>query len=313
MRRGTACAAGIEEHRVEVGARAHAARGTHADYRVETIELGDEARDVAGVHRVEGQARIPLRPRVEVEVRPELVGRLPLPLLPSADDRGRLVVRPGEEREHDRPRDVRPERERRDDAEAAAASAQGPVEVGLVLRVTRPELRVRRHDRRGDQVVAGETPASRHHADAPTEGEPGDPDGRAAPAGESGVRERRVDVDEPRTRADGDLLLPGLDRAQRARVDHQTRSGRPSAVAVAAASERERNAGLRGEGDARADVVRRGAPRHPLRPDPVEARVVEDPRRVVRRIAGPHERAAQASREGGPVRRGCGRWRRGRR
>jgi len=79
------------------------------------------------------------------------------------------------------------------DAEAAAASAQGPVEVGLVLRVTRPELRVRRHDRRGDQVVAGETPASRHHADAPTEGEPGDPDGRAAPAGESagnGVVER---------------------------------------------------------------------------------------------------------------------------
>src|SRR3989442_833643 len=97
---------------------------------------------------------------------------------------------------------------------------------------------IRGHDLGGDKVVAGETPRARHDPDATAQREPGDADGRAASGGYALARSREggVDVDQLRAGADRHTtLLPKVDAAHRAGVNDEPRTGRPSAVAVAAA------------------------------------------------------------------------------
>ena len=130
------------------------------------------------------------------------------------------VRRPGEEaREHLldlRPRPggdevralrdgMRAEGEARDDPEvAAAATAAGPVEVAVVLRVGDEDLPVGGDDLDGDEVVGGEPPGARGEPEAAAERVAADPDAGAGAGGDrEPVRaERVVDVAEPRSRAD---------------------------------------------------------------------------------------------------------------
>src|SRR5215210_1630707 len=61
-----------------------------------------------------------------------------------------------------------------DDAEVAPSAAEAPEEVGVLVRARRHEVAARRHDVRGDQVVARKPALARQPADSATEREPCD-------------------------------------------------------------------------------------------------------------------------------------------
>src|SRR5205823_12970077 len=117
------------------------------------------------------------------------------------------------------------EREVRDDAEvAAAAAAQGPEEVPVLGRGTVDGDSRREHDASGAEPVAGHAELPRREAYAAAERQPGDADGGAA-AGrnrKSVLPEGLVDVDQPRTGADGRGAAGGVDphAGDAAPVDH---------------------------------------------------------------------------------------------
>ena len=93
------------------------------------------------------------------------------------------------------------------------------------------------HDGRLEQVVAGEAELAGQEADAAAERETGDADGRTRPGRDRAavLRERRVDVDQPRAGADRRTPVGGeRDRVQARDVDDHSRRRRIAAIAVPA-------------------------------------------------------------------------------
>jgi hypothetical protein len=78
---------------------------------------------------------------------------------------------------------VEPELERRDHAEVAATTADGPVEVRVVLLARDPEGAVAGDDVGGDEVVARETEPAGEVPDTAAQGQPADTGGRDDAAG----------------------------------------------------------------------------------------------------------------------------------
>ena len=89
-----------------------------------------------------------------------------------------------------------PELERRDDPEVAAAAADGPEEVGVLLVARDVEAAVGGHHVRGEEVVAGQAEAPGEVADAAAQRQPADPGGRddAARGGQTERISRGVHV-----------------------------------------------------------------------------------------------------------------------
>jgi hypothetical protein len=96
---------------------------------------------------------------------------------------------------------VEPEQERGDDAEVAAAAAQGPEEIGVFRFAGGDEAAVRQHQIGLEQIVDGQPELAGEVPDAAAQGETADPGrrddaaGRNQPEGVGGV----VDV-APRSR-----------------------------------------------------------------------------------------------------------------
>ena len=97
---------------------------------------------------------------------------------------------------------MQPVLERGRDAEVAAAAAQAPEQLGVLVRAGVHELPVGGHDVSGDQVVAGQADLAHEPADAAAERVTGDPGARHQPAGH-GEPEGLGCVIEVRPRAAG--------------------------------------------------------------------------------------------------------------
>jgi hypothetical protein len=181
------------------------------------------------------------------------------------------LTRPVEWQEHEAREQLGPDRPRLefeagDDAEVAAAAAQRPEEVGVLVR-RRAQPRTRCGDDLGrDQIVDGQPVRPRQPAEAAAEGQAGDAGSgvdsrrhRQAIGGgrriEIGERSARLNVDPAHLRRDADAV-------HAREVDHQAAVGHGAAGdVVAAALDRHERAGLPREAHRRRDVLRVGAPR----------------------------------------------------
>ena len=170
--------------------------------------LGERRR---GRHRGEGEEAVEL-PRgggQELAVgREHLGGLLDAPERRAGDDRADLV---------------QAERERRDDAEVAAAAADRPEQVGVLVLARADALAARQDDLRLEQVVDREAALAGQVAEAAAEREAADAGGRDDPAGrgEAVLVGRGVDLapgaaaadpDGPRLRVDLDSLAAATGR-----------------------------------------------------------------------------------------------------
>ena len=134
----------------------------------------------AGRHGVVGEeaVQLPRRVREEVAVDREHLGGLARATRTSARRRPCPTV-------------VQPEEERGDDAEVAAAAADRPVEVGVLVGARAHALAVRRAPARPRAGCRSQSPHLRRQvAQAPAEREAADPGGRDDPARASPVRAR---------------------------------------------------------------------------------------------------------------------------
>ena len=186
---------------------------------------------------------------------------------------------------------VAAERERRDDAEVAAAAAQRPEEIGVRVIAGGDEAAVGEHDVGGEQVVDGEPEAPGQVADAAAEGEPAD----------AGVEAGTRTGSPCRTHRWRGRRRPRCSRRRRARCALRDRRScsasyrrsitrassqtpRPPALCATAANG-ELDAVLAGEVDAGDDVGDVGAPGDGGR-SPVDHSVVDGTGLVVARVAG---------------------------
>src|SRR5205814_4290824 len=156
-----------------------------------------------------------------------------------------------------------------DDAKVAAAAAQGPEEVGVVVLAGRHHLAVGGHHDWADEVVEGEPVQPDEMADAAAERQPGDARvaERAARRGEPMPETGRVEILPERAAAacggtgvgiDGDL-------AHEAQVDDDCSfADAVPGNAVAATAYRYRQAALGREGDRRGYVFDVERPRDQL-------------------------------------------------
>ena len=167
----------------------------------------------------------------------------------------------------------RPQGERREDAElAAAGAAQRPEQVAVPAFVAVDDAAVGEDDLRRGELVAGEPVAAAEDAEAAAEHEPGDPDGRAAAGGDrDAVRlQRVVDVAQPRPGADRRDASPsetasiGLTSMRIPRVEERPAKQWPPERTARS------QAGAAGEGDRLGDVGGRGAAHDGLRADVME-------------------------------------------
>ena len=174
---------------------------------------------------------------------------------------------------------VQAEQERRDDAEVAAAAADRPVQVGVLVRARADALAVREHELGLEQVVDREPEGARQVPETAAEREPADAGGRDDAAGgrQSVLAGRAVDL-APRAAAadaDGARLRVDLDVAQQREVDHDAVVARPQPGAVVpAAADREQQVVLAREPDGPGHVGGAGAARDQRRPL-VDHRVVD--------------------------------------
>ena len=107
--------------------------------------------------------------------------------------------------QHHRADRMQPELERGHDAEVAAAAAQAPEQLGVLVLAGVHELAVGGDDVGGEQVVAGQAELAHQPADAAAEREPGDPGGGHEPAGDGEPEGLRLVVEvRPRAAALGD-------------------------------------------------------------------------------------------------------------
>src|SRR5205814_7501254 len=107
----------------------------------------------------------------------EVFGRVREKLAIPAEDFGRALEREQRRATDDRAHGAEPERERRHDAEVAAASAQSPEQVVVLVLARRHERTVGKYDVSGDHVVDRQSELARQVADAAAEREPADAGG----------------------------------------------------------------------------------------------------------------------------------------
>ena len=193
-----------------------------------------------------------------------VVGHVGRPLGVGAEGRvpARALVdeRAGEDLRAER---VRAERERRDDTEVAAAAAQAPEQVRVLLGARPDALARREDDVRLDEVVDGQPVSAGEPADAAAEREARDPGPRHHPDrhGQPERLGRAIDVRERRPGPDADQSRIGvdLDRRQAAHVQDDPVVHRAVARdVVAPAADRERQPRFPGERDRRRDVLGAG-------------------------------------------------------
>ena len=105
------------------------------------------------LHLVLGREHRDRRHGREAEPAVDVLGRLQDEVAPEAEQLGALVDRPEDRPAVDGADRVAAEQERRHDAEVAAAAADRPEEVGVLLRARRDEPAVREHHVHAEQVV----------------------------------------------------------------------------------------------------------------------------------------------------------------
>lgn len=161
---------------------------------------------------------------------------------------------------------MQPELERGDDPEVAAAPADGPEQIGVLVGRGPQDPAIGGDDFRGDQVVDAQAvvPGQPAHAaaqdESPDAGVTDQPGGDGQPVGLG----RRVHVSQQRAAADRGPLRGGVDRdrVHEAEVDHQAvvADGRAGRV-VRASAYGQFEPVLAGETDRRDHVRNRGAAR----------------------------------------------------
>ncbi len=193
---------------------------------------------------------------------------------------------------------VCPEPERGDDPEVAAAAAQRPEEVGVLVGARRHLTAVREHDLGVEQVVDAEAVLAREVPEPAAEREAADTGGGddAARHGEPVLVGRAIDLAQRAAAADahGPRLRVDLDRVQRRQVDDDSVVARAEARAVVpAAAYGDQQIPLACEGDDLRDVGSVGAARD-QRGVAVDHRVVDGSRVVVVAVARLDQPAAEA-------------------
>jgi hypothetical protein len=117
------------------------------------------------------------------------------------------------------------ERERRDDAEVAAATANCPKKVGVALEIRLNDRSVGEDDRGGDEIVDRQSGTTRKVADAAAERQATDSGRRDDPGrdGEPVLVRCAVDLPEPRTALHAHHPRTRVDRdcVHRRQVDHE--------------------------------------------------------------------------------------------
>ena len=202
--------------------------------------------------------------RSEDQPHGQLAGRLGGDRSVAPEDLVGPLEGPGDEPAVDGRADlVQAEREPGDDAEVAAAAAERPEQVGVLVAVGGADLAVRGDDLDLLEVVDRPAEAARQVAEAAAEGQAGDADlGDEAEHGRQPVLLRRpVDVLEQAPRPDVRELGVGIDRdvAHAGHVERQAALGdRGSGDVVAAALDAEQQPVVAREPHRRGDVVRRG-------------------------------------------------------
>ncbi len=189
---------------------------------------------------------------------------------------GRVERQPGEHLALDR---VQAELERGDHAEVAAAAAQRPEQLGMLVRGRAHLLALGGHELDGEQVVAGQAVLALEPAGPAAEREAGHAGGRHAAAGGGEAVGLGGAVELRPGRAGADARDPALgvdlDRRHAAHVDHEpVVDEREPGDRVPAGADREREPFSAGVGDRVGDVRRRGAARHHRGPA-LDHRVVE--------------------------------------
>ena len=193
--------------------------------------------------------------------------------------------RVGDVAREDRSRVDRPELERRDDAEVAAAAPQRPQEVGVAVGTGDDLLAGGRDDLGPDEVVAGEPLEPGQPADPATKRQTGHARvaERAADDGQVVLPGGRVDVVPQRAAGGPDRPARRVDRdlASVAEVHDQGALGHGVAGdPVATAPDRDRQAEIGGRDDGSDDVVVRACPDDDRRP-PLDRRVEGGPDHVI--------------------------------
>ncbi len=177
----------------------------------------------------------------------------------------------------------------------APAPTARPEQVGVVLRAGRVNGAVGGDDLDLGEAVAGEPVRAHEHAHPAAEGESGDADRRAGAAGQGTPRgaDAVVDLRQGRTRPDRHGVVGGeTDGRHAAGVDHQRRcdpgargpAGRISGIAVATRSQRDGQVVPLREGERGGDIGCRTGGEHRQRARIVPARILGEPRHVVRRV-----------------------------
>jgi hypothetical protein len=183
---------------------------------------------------------------------------------------------------------VHPEQERGDDAEVAAAAADRPVQVGVLVGARAHAVAARQHQLGLEQVVDREAVPPCEVTQAAAQGEASDAGRGDDPArrGEAVLVRRLVDL-APRAAAadaDGPGLRIDVDVLERGEIDDDTvvNSAEPGSV-VAASADGEGQVAVAGERDGPRDVARAGAARDQGGPL-VDHRVVDRAVLVVGRV-----------------------------
>ena len=196
---------------------------------------------------------------------------------------------------------VQRELERRDHAEVAAAAAQRPEQIGVLLLRCTNDARVGGHHLGGDQVVARQAGDRREPADAATEREAGDAGVADEAAGrcQAVLLRGRVDIGPggtaaadraPRDRIDGHAV-------HRAEMDHHPAlADRVARVVVSAAAHRELEALRAREADRFGDLVGGVAARDERRLA-IDGAVPDRTRAVVLRLTGRQHLPAETAAE----------------
>ena len=192
---------------------------------------------------------------------------------------------------------VQPEQERGDDAEVAAAAADRPVKVGVLVGAGAHALAAREHHLGLEQVVDGQAALARQVTEAAAEREAAHAGRRDDPAGrrKAVLVRRAVDLAPRAAAADADRARLGidLDVLQRREVDHDPVVAGPEPGAVVpAAADGQQQAAVASEADDARDLVCVGAARDQRRP-PVDHRVVDLARLVVAGVLRPDQPPAE--------------------
>jgi hypothetical protein len=190
----------------------------------------------------------------------------------------------------DRGHRVGPVLEGGSDAEVAAAAAQGPEQVLIVLGAGRDDLAVCGDDFDRQQVVDGQSVLSHQPAFPAAQGQPGDACAGDHPAGGGEPVTGRVPVEflpgDPALRPYGPPRRVDPDPLHRCQVDHQAAVGDSQACDIVPAAAHRYLGRLLAADDDRVLNIRDGAAPRDKRGTLVDQAVVDPARLLVARISG---------------------------